>query len=471
MSGTNPKNAPRDFRHLVGDDSIPPTYVFTVQATDVRSKSMTLSRCKVMLPHEIFAWLYATNRSSLFDEISSDVILKDFWDATLASEDPHMAAHPLRTDPRDWRRRAIPLLAYGDGTRHTQRESIEFVAWSFLLARRASATSWATRYIAASWAKTAEEGRGTWEQIWRVLVWSFDALWRGFYPALDHRGDVFPEGSWASLRAGQPLTAEGHFGVIHRVCGDLAWFNHSLWIKPFAPGAERMCTFCAAGRRVHPFKDYSPKASWRDTLFRPPQPPPSEHPLFTLKGVGLFTLALDPMHVLDLGIFQHVIGNALFMLSFDSVGARWGQTPKDRLAAIWRRIQELYRRDHTSTRLSNLDLPFICNPNGPHAHYPHFRARAAETRCLLTIVGEIVRETRCDLIQQNVHGDLLVPLMLTQRCLEGFVKTKNLIDAAPTVPGRMLGLAIFAAMQKGLLNYTLLASFAMYKRKACGGMW
>ena len=465
VSGANPNNAPRDFRNLIGDDSVPPTYEFTLRATDVKTKSMTLSRCKVMLPHEVFAWLYVTGRSFLFDEASSDVILADFWDATLASGDPHMANHPLRGDTRDWKRKAIPLLAYGDGTRYTQRESIEFVAWSFLLVRHASATSWATRYIAAAWAKTAEDGRDTWEQIWMVLVWSFDALFEGVHPIRDHRGDVFPEGSWAALRAGQPLTAEGHFGVIHRICGDLAWFNHSLWIKSFAPGAEHMCPFCEAGRHVHPFKDYSPNASWRVTLLRPPQPPPSGHPLFTLKGVDLFTLALDPMHVLDLGIFQHVIGNALFTLSYDSVGARWGQTPKDRMAAIWRRIQELYRRDHTSTRLSNLDLSFISVQSGPHAHYPQLRAKAAETRCLLPIVGEIVRETLGDLIPQSTHDYTVGSLTLTLRCLEGFMKVSDLIDTAPTVPGQKIGEQILAAMSHGLLHYSMLGGFAMYREK------
>ena len=462
VSGRNAKNAPRDFRHLLGGDSVPPTYEFDVQASDIKSKSMTLSRCKVMLPHEVFAWLYATNRGSLFDDVSSDLVLENFWNSVLACEDPHMAVHPLMTDQRDWKKRAIPLIAYGDGTRYTQRESIEFMAWSFLLARHASATPWATRYISAAWAKMAEEGKATWEQIWKVLMWSFDCLWKGIFPTLDHRGDVFPEGSWQSLRAGQPLTTEGHFGVIHRVCGDLAWFNHSLWIKPFAPGAERMCPFCEAGRRVHPFKDYSTKASWRNTNFRPPQPPPSEHPLFSLKGISLFTLALDPMHVLDLGIFQHAIGNALFMLSFDLIGASWGQDPKSRLSAIWRRIQMLYRRDHTTTRLSNLDLSFICNQNGPHAHYPYLRAKAAETRCLLPIVCEIVQETRRDLIQQNVQGDNLVPLTLACRCLEGFVQVKDLIDTAPAVPGKSLGLKLITSMQKGLFNYHLLASFAFY---------
>ncbi len=58
-----------------------------------------------------------------------------------------------------------------------------------------------------------------------------------------------------------------------------------------------------------PFKDFSDSAAWRETVFRPPQPAPSAQPFFTIPGVGLYTLALDSMHVLDLGVLQHTIGN------------------------------------------------------------------------------------------------------------------------------------------------------------------
>lgn len=463
-SGKHPGNAARDFRKLIGGDLIPPTYEFDVPAFDTKTRTKTLSRCKVLLPHQIFSWLHEEHQE-IFNEFTDADILAGFWAETCSSQDPQMHAHPLLEEGRDWRRLAIPLSVYGDGARYTVRESVEFTAWTFMLARHASATTWATRYISAAWVKSCEDGKQTWEEIWRVLAWSFGVLWTGVHPTVDHRGDVFPRESWAGLRAGQQLTTQGHFAVIHRVCGDLAWFNQSLWIKQFAPAAARICPYCQADRHVHPFKVYTPTASWRETCLRPPQPPPSNHPLFSVKGVDLFTLALDPMHTLDLGVFQHALANVLFALSFDEEGRRWGPTPTERLAAIWRRIQEIYRRDQTATRFSNFDLSTICpEKHAPHSRFPHLKGKAAETRCLLPIVAEILKDDRCDLIRRpgGNNRDVL-PLKLMQDCLDHFVRVSDLIDKAPTVPGRTYGLKVFEHMQYGLFYYHLLASLRFYK--------
>ena len=217
--------------------------------------------------------------------------------------------------------------------------------------------------------------------------------------------------------------------------------------------------------RAHPFKDYRPAASWRTTCLRPPQPPPSEHPLFSVKGVGLFTLALDAMHVLDLGVLQHAIANALFVLVHDAEGAQWGQGAPQRMAAIWVRIQELYRERGTATRLTNLDLGFISTSGGVTTHFPQLRAKAAETRCLLPIVASILHETRCDLIQQDAPLGDFVPMRVMRQCLDAFVLVKDLIDAACPVPGQAVGRQIMAAMETALFSYHTLAAIEFYKER------
>ena len=50
------------------------------------------------------------------------------------------------------------------------------------------------------------------------------------------------------------------------------------------------------------------------TTLTPPQPAPSSHPVFTIVGVSLFSIALDIMHVFDLGVLQHLVGSLFYIL-------------------------------------------------------------------------------------------------------------------------------------------------------------
>ena len=67
---------------------------------------------------------------------------------------------------------------------------------------------------------TTETTIGTMQAIWRILKWSFTAIWNGTWPSVDAWGRKYPPSSVDGRRAGQQL-ANGYYGCLVQLCGDL----------------------------------------------------------------------------------------------------------------------------------------------------------------------------------------------------------------------------------------------------------
>ena len=266
--GTN-RNVPRDLQALVASDVVPAPYAFEVPALSSKAKKQVSARCAVLLPHQVFAFV-AEHHPALFDSWSPD--LSRFWSAAIAAGDPHLHNHPLvRRRPQSWRTRAIPITIYGDACRYSQRESMELACWSPLLLRKSS--TWSSHFIAASWVKTAQDGKATWNEIWKVLTWSLQSLLEGTHPQHDYRGRPVAADSREATLSGRPLSSAGYFAVVHRICKDLAWYQQTLGVQKFAPQANECCPFCLANRSTRPFKDFSQQSPWRETVLTLHSPP------------------------------------------------------------------------------------------------------------------------------------------------------------------------------------------------------
>ena len=77
------------------------------------------------------------------------------------------------------------------------------------------------QYITSIFKQSVTEG--TMDEIWRVVVWSLEALYEGKWPATDHRGVPYPANSAEGLIAGQDL-AGGYRGLLWMIKGDLKFF-------------------------------------------------------------------------------------------------------------------------------------------------------------------------------------------------------------------------------------------------------
>ena len=61
------------------------------------------------------------------------------------------------------------------------------------------------------------------------------------------------------------------------------------------------------------------------------------HPVFWLPAVSIVNVAPDTMHIVDLGLAHHVLGNVFFLLCFYPQYFPHANTPSDRCCALWTR--------------------------------------------------------------------------------------------------------------------------------------
>ena len=100
----------------------------------------------------------------------------------------------------------------------------------------------------------------------------------------------------------------------------------------------------------------------------------------------------DPMHIVCLGLSQHILGNVLFELCYCQ--NYFAGTIHQRLDALWDRIAMQYHRRRSPSQLANLPLSFFTDEKRPHQGFPCLttRVKAAETRHLVPIVASIWRD-------------------------------------------------------------------------------
>jgi hypothetical protein len=215
--------------------------------------------------------------------------------------------------------------------------------------------------------------------------------------------------SYGEGLAGKPLTDAGFFGVVHGICGDMAWMAERLRLPNFTPNAARPCALCACDRDERPFKDLRAAAAWQETCVVAPAGRPSTSPVWDVPGVNLFTLRLDLMHVCDLGVIPHFVGSCFW--SFIYNGEVAGASIDARTRNLWARIKELYTEHRSNCRISRLDVSFFCNASRPRAEFPFLKGKAAENRQLLPVVlslcEEFSRGTQRDLARVQCAQSLL----------------------------------------------------------------
>ena len=160
---------------------------------------------------------------------------------------------------------------------------------------------------------------------------------------VDYNGHAFPVGSRRADLAGQYLCSEEHpyRAWIHSVIGDMEFFSQHLGTP--APASEELCWLCSANRDAtdRPWNCFH-KDRWPNHWMTTPRrrPYPFDHPLFEVFGVTGQSLALDTMHVVDLGTTSHVLGNAIYEIVYEQSG---GMSAKRATANLWEEMQKQYK--------------------------------------------------------------------------------------------------------------------------------
>ena len=69
------------------------------------------------------------------------------------------------------------------------------------------------------------------------------------------------------------------------------------------------------------------------------------HPLFGLIAVSILNLVADPMHIIDLGVAHHIVGNVLFVMCYFPAYFPAGNNPSQRCDLLWKRVGDLLIMD------------------------------------------------------------------------------------------------------------------------------
>ena len=124
---------------------------------------------------------------------------------------------------------------------------------------------------------------------------------------------------WEAIAGSFKKLADKKKGVLFVLAGDLEYFSSEFgWPTAMS---NYPCPFCRADnffdmtKTKHPFTDFRKNALWKTTLRSWDDTPPNEaHPLYKVPGVSFWTLKMDLLHLVDLGVASHVYGNLCALL-------------------------------------------------------------------------------------------------------------------------------------------------------------
>ena len=100
-------------------------------------------------------------------------------------------------------------------------------------------------------------------------------------------------------------------------------------------------------------------------------------------GLGMHVMSQykDALHVADLGVTQHMLGNVLWLLCYTDI---MRGDPTQNMSHVWEEIVDLYRDRGTTSQYSHLMLnSFVSDQGVPRAKFPILRGKGAEARHLV----------------------------------------------------------------------------------------
>lgn len=374
----------------------------------------------ILLPHELFAYMWDHQDVWKRKMLSDPNKLREFW--TSMDGHPAMFNHPLRDyeDFQDW---CLPISIHGDEVpvfgigKIWSRSCLSFSWCSIVQNALGGACAEIMLYIFGLFEKFAIDSNthapGTMESFFKILAWSFQAMWEGKWPSHDWRGVAYRPGTMEWIfgialatflfniltyffpigissshemhatnptrsKKGLPL-AGGYFCALIACIGDLDYFQK--WLGTPASTSHRApCIQCRCKfRGPTSWLDNRPNSEWQNTLLQADtwrQQWNSPCLLLKLPGVSCWTITYDLMHNFWLGWLQFAYGSIFYLLCFDILEA----DPLTNLKAVAAFIREFQRQDkgHQRYRQRLEKLSMFVKQSG----YPKLKGRASDIKGL-----------------------------------------------------------------------------------------
>ena len=212
---------------------------------------------------------------------------------------------------------------------------------------------------------------------------------------------------------------------------------------------------------IAPWNDISATAVWRPTTWTSPRAwrmwhggPAGLHPLFWLSAVSVLTLCADIMHIIDLGVAHHIVGNVLWDFCYTARYFPGFRTAADRCDALWDMVAHQYRLRRSPCQLSNLQLSFFIDTGAVSTTFPYLstRIKAAETRHLVPILHDIWRQLHDSASQYDLQ------VLECLRCLTDFYDVLS-VHHEYALPVAVVN-SLNASLQGVIGNYRMLSLWA-----------
>ena len=302
---------------------------------------------------------------------------------------------------------AVPVANIG----RPATKSVELMSWSSLLGRGSTLDFNFT--VLALPKHLAKKGtvQDTWRTCWRILAWSFHALWTGMWPSVDARGRAWPAGSVDAHRANTPL-AGGWSATLWTIKGDLEWLWLGLGLEGY--GTLTPCPWCRCNCSDVPWTDFRPSALWREQVWTE-DAWSAAHPrciaLFNVPGVSILTVRGDLLHAKHLGVDAYFYASVVAYLIYHVMPG----SADENLALLWSRIRQVDVARGMREGFANLRLSMVIRQND----FPVLRGKAAEVRNfgvpLLACCHALLQQER------PVHRQITL-------CMERLVRFEEIID-------------------------------------------
>jgi len=385
-------------------------------------------------------------------------MLAEFW-ASIKPDDPCLVSLLKETCiKRKDLDMTIPLLVHGDGVEYLENDSLEVQSFGPLLA---TGDSLSTLFLmcAYPYSSTVKPPKSkskdsivvdefsTWKNISKWFSWSFTALQTGCHPTVGPDGEALTNPTMVKL-AGKPFKYKY---VIWAISGDHE--HHSNHFRLPHWRKDQWCWNCDCSHLRKSGFEFSPtKRKWVErTVEEELETRRSNHNIFKIPGITVFNVAHDPLHVLyNHGILSHFYGSCLHMLLFEGPG-RQRMSAQERLAIVLQRLQSFYQKNHSESRLTNLQMSMILpDTDASHKHYPHLKAKAAETKHMTAFMVELLAQAQDGSVQAKQR--LNAAVAIHDFCM--------LLDKAGVVPTNAQATQARDTMNVFLHNYCALRAWA-----------
>ena len=401
---------------------LPAVYQFQIvlNGKDNLGTSPGLSTHAALLPHEVFASLYSQS-PALFEYLmsggSNNVI--DWWRNAQLCDSAWCSSHPGVANQPDPAKR-IPLGIHGDDAGMAGLESVLAITWGSVSGAQVSTLD--TR-IAFTMVKTREViDVVTMDEIYGVLVWSFEALTSGRFPSADHTGKLFSMTHHPDRYAKRgDFLAAGIVGCWSEMRGDWKFLKEAYRLKEHYNNHMHICHLCGVVKDTLNmgmiYTNFKQDALHRRTLvtsaeFKALYMGRAFASLLLLPGFCIWRVYFDYMHTHDLGITQLVVPSVMKELSAPSSTAFNGDGRQAKLDDAYRKYKRWASNNMVKSVVGRkFTVRIWCK--GKYPHVTQNAAKAAAIRSMLYWLDIVCSRhtttahdaTRASMVKSFVNAD------------------------------------------------------------------